>query len=261
MDAGPLIGKILLLAIVAPLMILVTRVAQRSRRYEPGRATGPAGPYGAAQSVDIPRQRPARFLKTLGLVIMVCGGLLLLPTVFVGDLAGVLVLGLLAASGLASGVFLLQCYQNWSLVDAPTMTIMTDSRGRERRILHEEITKYYASGRNAAVVRDHRRQKLTISVVWFSVPRLAHHLMQLEAEGRFAGKHLGDARWIGNRLESIEAIFRVRFPEPYKAILIQGPGANPAAFQRDPAAPAGTGWAGPSYNAWLQALQAALAGR
>lgn len=261
MDNGQLIGRIILFAIIALVVTLTTRLARRTRRHEPGRAAGPAGPGGAVPSVDVPRQRPAPFMRVLGFVLLACGMVALALSALIPDTVGAIVIGLIAALIIVVGLYVLRSYQNCTLVDAPTMTIMTDWRGREKRMLHEEIVKYYAANRRTAVVRDTRGQKLSIDLVWFTAPLLARHLMQLEAEGRFAGQRIGDANRINKGLRNVEYTFRMSFPEHYKALLLQGPGANPTAFQRDPAAPQGMGWTGATYGSWLQALQSALGNR
>ena len=260
MEASPLLVKIILVAVVTALAALANWFARRNRRYEPGRMSEPVGSTGAMRTTEIPRQRPSAILKVPFVIFVVIGVVLLVIAVFIQDITATIVTGLLAVAALFLSWYILRCYQNCTLVDAPTMTIMTDWRGRDKRVVHEEITKYYPANRRTAVVRDQRGQKLVINVVWFSTPLLARHLMQLAAEGRFAGSHPGDARRISRDLGNVEYIFKMHFPDHYKAILLQGPGANPAAFQKDPAAPQGAGWAGPAYNAWLQALQAALHG-
>ncbi|MCR2053313.1 hypothetical protein NSA19_10780 [Actinomyces bowdenii] len=259
MDATPVIVKMVLAIIIALVMALIARLAQRSRRHEPGRVTAPAA-GGAVQAFEVPRQRPAPSLRVLGLIIIVCGVVLTPLAALIPDPIGMIVIGLLGVALVLCGVYVLRYYHHGSLVDAPTMTIMTSWRGRETRVVHEEITKYHAANRRTVVVRDSRGQKLSIDLVWFSAPLLARHLMQLEAEGRFAGNRIGDTRRIAKGLSNVEYSFRTRFPDHYKAILLQGPGANPAAFQRDPAAPLGRGWTGPAYASWLQALQATLRG-
>lgn len=263
MEISPFIGKAVLAVVVALVVFLMSRFARRNRRLEPGRVTGPATPgqpAGPAQSVEVPRQRPASSMKVFGVIFLACGAVLVPIAALIPDTAGVLVLGLIAIMTIVLGFYTLRSYQNCTLVDAPTMTIMTNWRGQEKQMVHEEITKYYPANRRTVIVRDQQGQKLSIDMVWFTTPLLARRLMQLEAEGRFAGNRLGDAGRISKGLNNVEYCFKVRFPDHYKAILLQGPGANPAAFQRDPAAPQGAGWTGPNYSSWLQALQAALQG-
>ncbi|MBO3723978.1 hypothetical protein J5X07_02840 [Actinomyces bowdenii] len=266
MDATPVIVKMVLAIVIALVMTLIARLARRSRRHEPGRVTGPAavggagGAGGAVQAFEVPRQRPAPSMRVLGFIIIACGVVLTPLAALIPDPIGMIVIGLMGVAVVLCGVYVLRYYHHSSLVDAPTMTIMTSWRSRETRVVHEEITKYHAANRRTVVVRDSRGQKLSIDLVWFSAPLLARHLMQLEAEGRFAGNRIGDARRIAKGLSNVEYSFRRRFPDHYKAILLQGPGANPAAFQRDPAAPQGRGWTGPAYASWLQALQATLRG-
>ncbi|BDA65314.1 hypothetical protein [Actinomyces capricornis] len=263
MDTSLMLIKAALVALTILVVALIVGASRGARRDGPVRITapvGPGGPSGAAETIDVPRQRPSGSMRVLGVITIACGAILVLIAAVVPDPMAVAVLGVMGAVITGAGVHTLRSYRNCSLVDAPTMTIMTTWRGREKRVAHEEITTYHAANRRTAVVRDSRGQGLTIDLARFSVPLLARHLMQLEAEGALAGGSLGDSRRITKGLSNVEFTFKMRFPDHYKALLLQGPGANPAAFQRDPAAPAGRGWAGPAYSAWLQALQATLRG-
>lgn len=134
--------------------------------------------------------------------------------IFIPDNIAKIVIALIGLLTAAVGLYVLQCYRNCSLVDAPAVTILTDWRGRETQLRHNEITQYYYLPRQRTVVV--------------------------------------------NRIQTAEWSFRIALPNGLKEVLAMGPGSYPARFQRDPAAPAGQGWAGPEYERWPAGLNAAM---
>ena len=179
--------------------------------------------------------------------------------IFIPDNIAKIVIALIGLLTAAVGLYVLQCYRNCSLVDAPAVTILTDWRGRETQLRHNEITQYYYLPRQrTVVVKDVHKKKHTIALSWFSTPLLGLQVARMEAEGRFAGKNLGRPNKVAHRIQTAECSFRITLPTQLKEVLAIGPGSYPAMFQRDPVTPAGQGWAGPEYERWLAGLNAAI---
>ena len=185
--------------------------------------------------------------------------ILVLIGIFIPDNIAKIVIALIGLLTAAVGLYVLQCYRNCSLVDAPAVTILTDWRGRETQLRHNEIAQYYYLPRQrTVVVKDVHKKKHTIALSWFSTPMLGLQVARMEAEGRFAGKNMGRPNKVANRIQTAEWSFRITLPDGLKEVLAMGPGSYPARFQRDPAAPAGQGWAGPEYERWPAGLNAAM---
>ena len=185
--------------------------------------------------------------------------ILVLIWIFIPDNIVKIVIALIGLLTAAVGLYVLQCYRNCSLVDASAVTILTDWRGRETQLRHNEIAQYYYLPRQrTVVVKDVRKKKHTIALSWFSTPMLGLQVARMEAEGRFAGKNMGRPTKVANRIQTAEWSFRITLPDGLKEVLAMGPGSYPARFQRDPAAPAGQGWAGPEYERWPAGLNAAM---
>ena len=259
------LAQMVMFVILALIGGLVTYFLQRTKRVEAGRITQPASlgtpgsPAQAAQTMNVARQRPSGLVMGLSTYFLVPAVVLALIGIFISDniaKVGMVLIGLLTA---AVGLYVLQCYRNCSLVDGPNVTILTDWRGRETQLRHNEITQYYyMPHQHTVVVRDVHKKKHTINLSWFSTPMLGLQVARMEAEGRFAGKNMGRPNKVANRIQTAEWSFRITLPDGLKEVLAMGPGSYPARFQRDPAAPAGQGWAGPEYERWLAGLNAAM---
>lgn len=259
------LAQMVMFVILALIGGLVTYFLQRTKRVEAGRITQPASlgtpgsPAQAAQTMNVARQRPSGLVMGLSTYFLVPAVVLALIGIFIPDniaKVGMVLIGLLTA---AVGLYVLQCYRNCSLVDGPNVTILTDWRGRETQLRHNEITQYYYLPRQrTVVVKDMHKKKHTIALSWYSTPMLGLQVARMEAEGRFAGKNMGRPNKVANRIQTAEWSFRITLPNGLKEVLAMGPGSYPARFQRDPAAPAGQGWAGPEYERWLAGLNAAM---
>lgn len=254
-----LLAKFVVVALAGLLGTAVSRLYQRRRRLESGRLTSSA-PGAAPMVTEVARQRPAGFLKGLAWFFIVIGLVAIPAGAFIPDIIGVIAVAALGLLIAGIGWYILRSYQNCSLVDGPDAAIMTDWRGRTTTLRHDEVASYYRAYRSQnVIVKDVRGKKYSLNLSWFSAPLFALNMARLEAEGRIVPKFIGNPKKTANRIEGVEYAFGVRLPERFKAVLEMGPGANPGVFQRDPAAPAGQGWAGENYQHWLTNLNAALA--
>ncbi|MDU0347585.1 hypothetical protein [Actinomyces sp. MRS3W] len=257
MDTAHLLIMIATYALSIIMVVLSIPLVRGGARPDRARITEPAPAAGVgATTYDYPIQRPSAAVHIAIAILLGCGVflLVLLALPMIDDLKAV---GIIAASALICvgySCYTLAAYRNCAVVDAPTLIAGTDWRGRARQIPHQEIASFSATGQRSAVVRDRRGQKLRLNLAWFSTPNLALHLLRSTAEGRFPGKHPGDPRELRRGLNRVEAALNIRCAAPLRELLLQGPAAHPAAFRRDPAAPEGTGWTGPEYEAWASAV-------
>ncbi|RAX21619.1 hypothetical protein DRB06_05515 [Actinomyces sp. Z5] len=234
------------------IMVLLTLPLLRGgARPDKARITEPV-PGAGTTTYEYPVQRPDARAQ-IGLVILFGCGVALLVFVtlpLTDDLKAVAIIAALALVCIGYCCYTLAAYRNCSLIDAPTLIAGTDWRGRAVQIPHQEIASFSTTGQRSSVVRDQRGQKLRLNMNWFSTPNLALYLLRATAEGRFPGKRPGDPRELNRGLNRVQSALNFQCAKPLREVLLQGPAANPTAFHRDPAAPEGTGWTGPEYEAW-----------
>lgn len=255
MDTARTLIMIATYALSIIMAVLTIPLLRGGTRPDRTRITEPV-PGAGTTTYEYPVQRPSAAVN-IALVILFGAGILLLVLLslpVVDDLRAAGIIAALALLSIGYGCYSLAAYRNCSLIDAPTLIAGTDWRGRAVQIPHQEITSFSATGQRSSVVRGRGGQKLRLNLAWFSAPNLALYLLRATAEGRFPGKRPGDPRELNRGLNRVQSALSFQCAKPLREVLLQGPAANPAAFRRDPAAPEGTGWTGPEYEAWVGAV-------
>lgn len=256
-----MLAEFILTAVVVGIAAVGASAIRRSRRVEPGAPPHAAGPVPEVHGV--PRQRPSRAIKVIGVIFIVVGVIAIpLGSLIPGPnrMAGWAAVAAFGVFFIGIGWFMILSYARCALVDGPDTVVVTTWRGRTTAVRHDDIVSYDRQPRSQYVtIRDAHGGKHNLHAGWFSMPYLALSMARMEAEGRIWPKGIGNPKKISNRISQAEHAFGTRMPAPLRSVLEQGPGSYPDRFQHNPAAPAGQGWAGAGYEHWRAAIGATLA--